>query len=170
MEQRKKRDNIFDNFSNIDEYIEQKELDVDFPEQDEEMDGEGEIDSMFEHYRFPVDKGQKLLRVDKYLTQHMEKTSRHRIQLAIEAEYVRVNDKVVKANYKVKPNDLITIVMPYQRRGLEIKPENIPLDIAYEDDDLLVVNKPAGLVVHPGHGHFSGTLINALAFHLGVSQ
>ena len=120
MEQRKKRDNIFDNFSNIDEYIEQKELDVDFPEQDEEMDGEGEIDSMFEHYRFPVDKGQKLLRVDKYLTQHMEKTSRHRIQLAIEAEYVRVNDKVVKANYKVKPNDLITIVMPYQRRGLEI--------------------------------------------------
>lgn len=213
---RKKRDNIFDNFSNIDEYIARRDAAndavagvseavaagvgfgdtanvmgksrsevndegaagvvigntacVDPDCVDFEGDGEGEIDSMFEHYRFPVDKGQKMLRVDKYLTQHMEKTSRHRIQLAIDAGYVRVNDKIVKANYKVKPNDLITIVMPYQRRGMEIRPENIPLDIAYEDDDLLVVNKPAGLVVHPGHGHFSGTLINALAFHLGVSQ
>ena len=170
MTQRTRRDNIFDNFSNIDDYIAERDLQNPDVEDDGEMDGEGEIDSMFEHYRFPVDKGQTMLRVDKYLTQHMEKTSRHRIQLAIDAEYVRVNGKVVKANYKVKPNDLITIVMPYQRRGMEIRPENIPLDIAYEDDDLLVVNKPAGLVVHPGHGHFSGTLINALAFHLGVSQ
>ncbi|MBO5763758.1 MAG: RluA family pseudouridine synthase [Bacteroidales bacterium] len=133
-------------------------------------DDESEDGGMFEHYRFVADKGQSMLRVDKYLTQHMEKTSRHRIQLAIDASYVRVNDKVVKANYKVKPNDVITIVMPYQRRGMEILPENIPLDIAYEDSDLLVINKPAGLVVHPGHGHFSGTLINALAFHLGIKQ
>lgn len=170
-QQRKKRDNIFDNFSNIDDYIEAKDADLDVMDPEEgEMDGEGEIDSMFEHYRFPVDKGQTMLRIDKYLTQHMEKTSRHRIQLAIDAGYVRVDGRIVKANYKVKPNELITIVMPYQRRGMEIRPENIPLDIAYEDDDLLVVNKPAGLVVHPGHGHFSGTLINALAFHLGVSQ
>ncbi|MBQ7222054.1 MAG: RluA family pseudouridine synthase [Bacteroidales bacterium] len=125
---------------------------------------------MFEHYRFVADKGQSQLRVDKYITNHMEQTSRHRIQLAIEAGYVRVNDVIVKANYKVKPLDVITIMLPYQRRGLEIRPENIPLDIVYEDDDLLVVNKPAGLVVHPGFGHFSGTLINALAFHLGLSQ
>ena len=136
----------------------------------EQDDDESEDGGMFEHYRFVADKGQSMLRVDKYLTQHMEKTSRHRIQLAIDASYVRVNDKVVKANYKVKPNDVITIVMPYQRRGMEILPENIPLDIAYEDSDLLVINKPAGLVVHPGHGHFSGTLINALAFHLGIKQ
>ena len=126
MTQRTRRDNIFDNFSNIDDYIAERDLQNPDVEDDGEMDGEGEIDSMFEHYRFPVDKGQKMLRVDKYLTQHMEKTSRHRIQLAIDAGYVRVNDKIVKANYKVKPNDLITIVMPYQRRGLEIKPENIP--------------------------------------------
>lgn len=170
MSQRKKRDNIFDSFSNIDDYIAQKEDFADDIEGAEEMDGEGDGEAMFEHFRFPVDKGQSMLRVDKYLTQHMENTSRHRVQLAIDAGYVRANDKIVKANYKVKPNDLITIVMPYERRGMEIRPENIPLDIAYEDDDLLVVNKPAGLVVHPGHGHFSGTLINALAFHLGMSQ
>ncbi|MBO7269476.1 MAG: hypothetical protein J6U83_06980, partial [Bacteroidales bacterium] len=124
----KKRDNIFDNFSNIDEYMAQKEAEEILLEGDEEMegDGEGEIDSMFEHYRFPVDKGQTMLRIDKYLTQHMEKTSRHRIQLAIDAGYVRVDGRIVKANYKVKPNELITIVMPYQRRGMEIRPENIP--------------------------------------------
>ena len=106
MSQRKKRDNIFDNFSDIDEYIERKEgrvvdVEMDIEEGDEgELDGEGEIDSMFEHYRFPVDKGQKLLRVDKYLTQHMEKTSRHRIQLAIDAGYVRVNEKNAREDRK----------------------------------------------------------------------
>ncbi|MEG0517765.1 MAG: RluA family pseudouridine synthase [Bacteroidales bacterium] len=136
----------------------------------ENQNFETEGDGMFEHFRFVADKGQSMLRVDKYITNHMEKTSRHRVQLAIDAGYVRVNEKEVKANYRVKPNDIITIVMPYARRGMEILPENIPLDIAYEDEDLLVVNKPAGLVVHPGHGHFSGTLINALAFHLGMRQ
>ena len=170
MNQRKKRDNIFDNFSNIDDYIAEKEAAVEDFDGEEQMDGEGEIDSMFEHYRFPVDKGQTMLRIDKYLTQHMEKTSRHRIQLAIDAGYVRVDGRIVKANYKVKPNELITIVMPYQRRGLEILPEDIPLNIVHEDDDVLVLNKEAGMVVHPGHGHFSGTLINALAHHLGISQ
>lgn len=129
--------------------------------------GDGE---MFEHYRFDIDKGQTPVRVDKYLASHMEYTSRHRIQLAIKQEYIRVNDRVAKANCVVRPGDVIRFVMPYQRRGLEILPEDIPLDIVYEDDDVLVIDKPAGMVVHPGHGHFSGTLVNALAFHLGISQ
>ena len=140
---------------------------------DSEADGllpEDEEQEMFEHFRFELDKGQAPMRVDKYLSTHMENTSRHRIQLAIKEEYVRVNGKVAKANCIVRPADVVTFVMPYQRRGLEILPEDIPLDIVYEDDDLLVVNKPAGLVVHPGHGHFSGTLVNALAHHLGISQ
>ena len=98
----------------------------------------------------------------------MESTSRNRIQLAIDAGYVMANGKVIKSNYKVKPLDILTIAFPYRRHESEIKPENIPLDIVYEDDALLVVNKPAGLVVHPGHGHFSGTLINALAYHLNL--
>ena len=131
---------------------------------------EDEEQEMFEHFRFELDKGQAPMRVDKYLATHMENTSRHRIQLAIKEDYIRVNGKVAKANCIVRPGDVITFVMPYQRRGLEILPENIPLDIVYEDDDLLVLNKPAGLVVHPGHGHFSGTLVNALAYHLGISQ
>jgi len=135
---------------------------------DDDLQFDDEEQQMFEHYRFNVDKGQSQLRIDKYITDHMEQTSRHRVQLAIESEYVRVNNKVVKANYKVKPLDIITIVMPYERHGFEAAPENIPLDIIYEDDDLLVINKPAGLVVHPGHGHYSGTLVNALAFHLGI--
>ncbi len=151
-------------------YEEEFTVDDDVLSENEDFkSGDGE-NGMFEHYRFEADKGQSMLRVDKYITTHMEKTSRHRIQLAIDAGYVRVNDKPVKANYKVKPYDIITIVMPYQRRGVEILPENIPLNIAYEDNDLLVINKPAGLVVHPGHGHFSGTLVNALAYHLGLRQ
>ena len=129
---------------------------------------EDEQQEMFEHFRMEVDSGQAPLRVDKYLSEHLRDTSRHRVQLAIDAEYVRVNDRVVKANYKVKPLDVITLMMPYRRRGIEIKPEPIPLDVVYEDDDLMVINKPAGLVVHPGHGNYSGTLVNALAYYLGV--
>lgn len=125
---------------------------------------------MFEHFRFEIDKGQAPMRVDKYMATHMEYTSRHRIQCAIRQDYVRVNGKVAKANCIIRPGDIVTFVMPYQRRGLEILPENIPLDIVYEDEDVLVINKPAGMVVHPGHGHFSGTLVNALAYHLGISQ
>ena len=131
---------------------------------------EDEQQEMFEHYRFDIAGGQEPMRVDKYLATHMEYTSRHRIQLAIKAEYIRVNDKIVKANYVVRPGDVVKFVMPYQRRGLEILPEDIPLNIVYEDDDVLVLNKEAGMVVHPGHGHFSGTLVNALAHHLGLSQ
>ena len=146
------------------ELDEELELDPDEIGEDEESGGS------FEHFRYTADKGQSNIRVDKFITARMEKTSRHRIQLAIGAGYVLVNDKVVKANYMVKPNDVIRIVLPYERRGMEVKPENIPLDIVYEDSSLLVLNKPAGLVVHPGHGHFSGTLVNALAYHLGISQ
>ena len=128
---------------------------------------EDEQQEMFEHFRLEADRGQSPLRIDKYLADHLQDTSRHRVQLAIDAEYVRVNGQVVKASYKVRPLDVITLEMPYQRRGVEIKPEPIPLNIVYEDDDLLVVNKPAGLVVHPGHGNYSGTLVNALAYYLG---
>ena len=137
--------------------------DTENPDTAEEEDG-----ALFEHFRFVVDKGQSLMRADKYLSSHMESTSRNRIQLAIDAGYVMANGKVIKSNYKVKPLDILTIAFPYRRHESEIKPENIPLDIVYEDDALLVVNKPAGLVVHPGHGHFSGTLINALAYHLNL--
>lgn len=132
----------------------------------EEEKGEKE----YEHYRFIANKGQSLIRVDKYIASHMEGTSRNRVQMALDAGYVRVNDKIAKANYKVKPGDVITVVFPYQRKGLEVTPENIPLDIVYEDEDLIIINKPAGLVVHPGHGHWTGTLINALAYHLGITQ
>ena len=141
--------------------------DEDFIEAGQELDEE---QGMFEHFRLIVDKGQNPMRVDKYMSTHMEDTSRHRVQLAIKEGYVRINDKVVKSNAIVRPEDVIRFIMPYRRRGLEILPQDIPLDIVYEDDDLLVVNKQAGMVVHPGHGHFEGTLINALSYHLGISQ
>ena len=139
------------------------ELRDDLPLEDEQQE-------MFEHFRLVADRGQEPLRIDKFLADHLSDTSRNRVQLAIAAEYVRVNDRIVKANYKVKPLDVITLMLPYRRRGIEIKPEPIPLDIVYEDDDLLVVNTPAGMVVHPGHGNYDGTLVNALAFYLGISQ
>ena len=127
-------------------------------------------DILFEHFRFVVDPGQAPIRIDKYMSAHMEDTSRHRVQCAIKEGYVHVGDKVVKANYIVRPGEVIRFMMPYRRRGVEILPQDIPLDIVYEDDDVMVVNKPAGMVVHPGHGHFESTLVNALAFHLGISQ
>ena len=131
---------------------------------------EDEEQEMFEHFRLDVDPGQAPLRIDKYMTSHMEHTSRHRVQCAIKEGFVQVGDKTVKANYIVRPGDVIRFVMPYRRRGVEIKPQDIPLDVVYEDEDLLVVNKAPGMVVHPGHGHYEGTLVNALAFRLGISQ
>ena len=125
---------------------------------------------MFEHFRLEVDPGQAPVRIDKYMSTHLEDTSRNRIQQAFKEGYVRVGETPVKANYLVRPGDVIRFVMPYRRRGLEIIPQDIPLNIVYEDDDVLVVNKPAGMVVHPGHGHYEGTLINALSHHLGISQ
>ena len=120
---------------------------------------------LYEHFRFVADKGQQLLRVDKFLAARMEKTSRNRIQQAAEAECIWVNGRPVKSNYRVKPDDEIVIVMDRPRYECEIIAEDIPLDIVYEDETVLVVNKPAGLVVHPGHGNYSGTLVNALAWH-----
>jgi 23S rRNA pseudouridine1911/1915/1917 synthase len=126
----------------------------------------GDDDQKYEHYRFVADKGQGLLRIDKFLSVRIEGISRNRIQQAADADSILVNGKPVKSNYKVKPLDVITIVMDRPRRELEVIPEDIPLNIVYEDNDLMVINKPAGLVVHPGHGNYSGTLVNALAFHL----
>lgn len=120
---------------------------------------------LYEHFRFVADKGQQLLRVDKFLVARMEKTSRNRIQQAADADCIIVNGRSVKSSYKVKPDDIVQIVMDRPRYELEIIPEDIPLRIVYEDDALLVVDKPAGLVVHPGHGNYSGTLVNALAWH-----
>lgn len=125
---------------------------------------------MYEHFRLVVDAGQAPVRIDCFMASHMEDTSRHRIQMGIKEGFVQVGEKTVKANYIVRPGDIIRFVMPYKRRGMEIIPQDIPLDIVYEDDDVLVVNKPAGMCVHPGHGNFDGTLVNALAHYLGISQ
>lgn len=123
-------------------------------------------DERYEHFAVTVDKGQALMRLDKYLTARMEHASRNRIQTAADNGQILVNGTPVKSSYKVKPLDRISLVMPYPRRETEIVPEEIPLEIVYEDDDLLVVNKPAGMVVHPGCGNYTGTLVHALAWHL----
>ena len=120
---------------------------------------------MFEHYRVTVDAGQSLLRIDRFLANRMDNASRSRIQAAADAGCILVNQTPVKANYKVKPLDEIQVMMDYPRHELKIIPEDIPLDIAYEDDQVVVINKPPGLVVHPGHGNYTGTLVNALAFY-----
>lgn len=125
-----------------------------------------ETDPVYEHFRFVADKGQALLRVDKFLVDRMMGATRNRIQLAAEAGYIRVSDKPVKSNYRVKPQDVVTVMFGRPRRELEIVPENIPLHIIYEDEVLMVIDKPAGLVVHPGHGNYTGTLVNALAWYL----
>ena len=127
-------------------------------------------EELFEHFRLEVDPGQAPMRIDRYMSSHMEGTSRSRVQQALKEGYVRVGETVVKANHVVRPGEVIRFVMPYRRRGLEIIPQQIPLDIVYEDDDVLVINKSAGMVVHPGHGHYEGTLVNALSYHLGISQ
>lgn len=121
---------------------------------------------LYEHLKIVADKGQALLRVDKFLMNRVENTSRNRIQNAIEAGAVRVNEKPVKASYKIKPLDVVTMVLPDPPRDTEVYPEDIPLDILYEDDDVLLVNKQAGMVVHPGYNNYTGTLVNALTYHL----
>ena len=123
-------------------------------------------DELFEHFRFVADKGQGLVRVDKFLVDRIVGTSRNRIQRAAEGGFILVNGRPEKVSYKVKPLDVVQVMMDRPRHSTEIVPEDIPLDIIYEDEDLLVVNKPAGMVVHPGHGNYTGTLVNALAHHL----
>ncbi|WP_321342812.1 RluA family pseudouridine synthase [uncultured Draconibacterium sp.] len=134
---------------------------VDYNQENEEPE-EGE---MYEHYRLSVDPGQSPLRIDKFLSNRIDNASRSRIQAAADAGNILVDGKPVKPNYKIKPNEEILIVMDFPRRELKIIPEDIPLDIVYEDDQLIVINKPPGLVVHPGHGNYSGTLVNALAWY-----
>ncbi len=129
-------------------------------------DEEGDDDRMYEHFAIVVDKGQSPMRVDKFLCERMSDRSRSRIQAAADAGNVLVGDKPVKSSYKVKPLDRISVVLPYPMRVLEIIPEDIPIDIVYEDDDVIVVNKRAGMVVHPGFGNYTGTLVNALTWHL----
>lgn len=126
----------------------------------EELDEE-----LWERWRCEVDKGQTSVRIDKYLTEHMAGTSRNRIQRAADAGNVWVNHKPVNSNYKVKPLDVIQVLLDHEPHDFTIKPEPIPLNVVYEDDDLMVINKPAGLVVHPGHGNYEHTLLNALAYY-----
>ena len=129
-------------------------------------DEDGEGAGLYEHFAVVADKGQAPLRLDKFLTVRMEKCSRNRIQAAADCGNILVNGKPANSSYKVKPLDRIQIVMPYPRREVELVAEDIPLDIPYEDQWLLLVDKPAGLVVHPGVGNYSGTLVNALMHHL----
>jgi len=122
-------------------------------------------DELYEHHRFEASKGQSALRVDKFLMNMIENTTRNKIQQAAENGSILVNDLAVKSNYKVKAGDVVRLVLAHPTYEQLLTPENIPLDIVYEDDQLLVINKPAGMVVHPGHGNYSGTLVNALAYH-----
>ncbi|MDR1170381.1 MAG: RluA family pseudouridine synthase [Prevotellaceae bacterium] len=128
--------------------------------------GAEEPGEMYEHFHFNVDKGQTPLRIDRFVTNRIENASRNRIQAAANADFILVNGEPVKSSYRVKPLDDISIVMPFRRRGMELVAENIPLNIVYEDDDVIVVDKEAGMVVHPGHGNYCGTLVNALLYHL----
>lgn len=126
---------------------------------------EAESDDLYEHYSFTADKGQQPLRVDKYLMNFIEGATRNKIQQAAKDGNIYVNDVPVKSSYKVKGNDVIKVLLSYPPYENLLVGEDIPIDIVYEDDDVLVVNKPAGMVVHPGHGNYSGTLINALIYH-----
>ncbi|MDO4929772.1 MAG: RluA family pseudouridine synthase [Bacteroidales bacterium] len=135
--------------------------------QDELLDdGEDENSALYEHFRVVADRGQQLLRVDKFLLDHLPDTSRNRIQLAARAGFIHVNGQPVKSNYRVKPRDVVTLLLDRPRYENKIEPEDIPLDVVYEDSELMVINKPAGLVVHPGCGNYTGTLVNAIAWHL----
>ena len=146
----------------IEELPDDIENDID----DIEPVGEEADAQLYEHFRVVVDKGQAMMRVDKYLFERIVNASRNRIQKAAEDGLVRANGKPVKSSYKVKPLDVITVMMDRPRYENEIIPEDIPLDIVYEDKYVMVVNKPPGLVVHPGHGNYHGTLVNALAWHM----
>lgn len=147
------------------------------PDETETLDDELLLDDDFEaedsaqpeeheHWRIVADRGQSPIRVDKFLMDHLRDTSRNRIQQAAEAGCIRVGGRPVKSNYRVKPLDEISLVLDHPKRDWEIVPEDIPLEIVYEDDQLMVINKPAGMVVHPGCGNYSGTLVNALAWHM----
>lgn len=132
---------------------------------DPSMIQEQDSEELFEHHRIEADKGQAPLRVDKFLMNRIENTSRNKIQKTADAGCIMVNGLPVKSNYKVKALDVVTVVLPTEPREIELIPENIPLNIIYEDDDVIVINKEAGMVVHPGYGNYTGTLMNAMVFH-----
>lgn len=137
------------------------ELDDEF--EDDDQDPEGDL---YEHHKIVVDPGQSPLRVDRFLVNRIQGVSRNRIQNAAEKGNVLANGSSVKSNYKVRPNDVISVMMPYPKHEFELIPQDLSLDIIYEDDDLLIVDKEAGMVVHPGHGNYSGTLVNGLIYYL----
>jgi 23S rRNA pseudouridine1911/1915/1917 synthase len=131
----------------------------------EDIELQEEEQSLYEHHRIVVDKGQVMLRIDKFIVNRIQNATRSKVQNAIDAENVKVNEKPVKANYRVKPFDVITIFYAHPPNEKELRAENIPLNFVYEDADVVVVNKEPGMVVHPAYGHYSGTLVNALAYH-----
>ena len=137
------------------------DLELDVVDDEQLLDDEQQ--QLYEHYRLVADSGQVPLRVDKFMMEHLRHTTRNRIQQAAAAGFVHVNEKPVKSNYKVRPGDVVTLMLDRPHYDTTIEPEDIPLDVVYEDDQLMVVNKPAGLVVHPGVGNFHGTLVNAIA-------
>lgn len=130
------------------------------PDDDFEAD-----DELFEHHRIVADPGQSLVRIDKFLMDRLPNVTRTKIQAGIHEGFVRVNEKAIKPNYKVHPNDVIVVALPEPPRDTDVKPENIPLNIVFEDDHLLVINKPAGMVVHPAYQNWNGTVVNALLYH-----
>ena len=147
---------------------------IEYDELDDELEqgiatggeGDGGAAPLYEHFRVEVDRGQASVRVDRFLAEKLQHSSRNRIQKAADAGFIHVGGRPVKSNYKVRPGEVVTLMLDRPRYDTTIEPEDIPLDIVYEDADLMVVNKPAGLVVHPGCGNFSGTLVNAVAWHL----
>lgn len=130
---------------------------------DDTTEGDG---TLYEHFRVVADRGQQLMRIDKFLLDHLPDTSRNRLQQASRSGFLHVNGRPVKSNYRVKPHDVVTLLLDRPRYENLIEPEDIPLDVVYEDEALMVINKPAGLVVHPGCGNYTGTLVNAIAWHL----
>ena len=134
---------------------------------DDDIESTTEPQTLAEHYRFEADKGQELVRIDKFLDNRIAGISRNKIQEAAKAGCICANGNVVKQNYRVHPFDVITVNLPGEPVDFKVEPEDIPLNIVYEDDALIVINKPAGMVVHPAHGNYTGTLVNALAYHFG---
>lgn len=136
-------------------------------ETEDNADDDGDVESnLYEHFRLKVDKGQSSMRVDKYMANMLSGISRNRIQEAADAGHVLANGKPVKCSYKIKPNDILTVVLDFPRNEVTIIPQDIPINIVYEDDDIILINKQPNLVVHPGFGNFDGTLLNAVAWHL----
>ena len=131
-----------------------------------EAEDQSGSEEMFEHYRFEADPGQEVVRIDKFLMDRIPNTSRNKIQIAAKNGNILVDDVKVKQNYKIKPLDKISIVLPFPVREQELIPEDIPLDIVFEDDDVIVVNKQSNMVVHPGYGNYTGTLVNGLVYHI----